>query len=282
MKKTFHRVTLALAAAACPVAPAFAQADAADWAAFLPPRPEPERPLRPLGPAHDDLARGGPLMAPTDATLLPAAEHRLLTLLAEGRWADAAAWLKEADPDVQARDAQGHTPLTLAIQGGQPALVRELLRRGAPLEQPGTGGFAPAALAAYLGDDVILRALIRQGADVRAPGPAGQTALHLAALAGQTRCIAVLLQARPVQGWAESYNAAGRHALAEAAFHGRLVVVRQLAAAGWSLAAPDRHQLNALHAAALGEQWPTVDELLAHGVPLPSPTTQLLIDRRVP
>ena len=263
------------------LAQAGTHSDSADWSSFIAAPAEPGRDGRPVDHLFQRTTAGGPWV-PMPAGSLASPEREWLSLLAQGQWTQAQTWLKDADPALDAQDAEGRTALTLAVQGNQPALLRELIRRGAPLDQKGVGGHTPLGLAAYLGQDVMVAELLRQGADPLTHSSLGQTALHLAAATGHTRCVAALLQARPAARWLDVYNRAGRHALAEAAFAGQLPVIRQLAQAGWPLSQLDAHQLNAVHAAALGEQWAVADHLIAQGVPVPGPITQVLLDRRTP
>lgn len=241
-------------------------------------------PAEPLRVEHErehvfaDLARGGPWRQAPRGSMAPAAQ-RLMDLLVAGQWLQAAAWLKESDPPVDARDAQGRTPLTLAVQGGQLNLVRELIRRGAPVDAQGLQGFTPLGLAAYLGQDLMVRELLRRGADLDLPGLTGQPPMHLACLAGQPRAVAALLAVRPGPRWAAQFNKSGRHPLAEAAYHGQLAVVQQLEQAGFPLAAPDQHRLDALHAAALGRQAPVARYLEAQVGPATHAVTLILIDQ---
>jgi ankyrin repeat protein len=239
-------------------------------------------PVEPVRVEHErehvfaDLARGGPWRQVPRGTMAPAAQ-RLMDLLVAGHWTQAAAWLKESDPPVDARDAQGRTPLTLAVQSGQLSLVRELIRRGAPVDAQGLQGFTPIGLAAYLGQDLMVRELLRRGADPDLPGLTGQPPMHLACLAGQTRTVAALLAVRPGPRWAGQFNRSGRHPLAEAAYHGQLAVVQQLLQAGMPMTAPDQHRLDALYAAALGRQAEVVRHLEAQGAEATHGVTLILL-----
>jgi len=78
--------------------------------------------------------------------------------------------------------------------------------------------------------------------------------------------------------WREP-NRQGRHALDEAALFGQIGAMQALLDAGAPLAEPDLHQLNAVHAAALGEQREALAWLRGRGVPVPSVLSQVLIDQ---
>jgi hypothetical protein len=259
------------------MAQATAQSDAAEWGGFISAPADPSRVDADRAHVFAGLTGEGPwLVRPWRALLEP--ERQLMSLLGEGKWAAAIKYLKDADPRVDMADEAGSTPLTLAVRGGDLPLVRELIRRGAPLDATGQGGFTPLGLAAFLGDDLMMRELLRQGANLDAHGATGQDAMHLACAGGQTRSVAALLKVRPVWRWM-SFNKAGRHPLAEAAFFGHLPVVEQLHLAGVPLAEPDQYQLNALHAAALGQQTQMVAYLQAARVPVPSAVTGILIEQ---
>lgn len=274
------RAMAVLALCACSfgaMAQATAQGDAADWGGFISAPADPARVDADRAHVFATLTGGGPWVARPRRELL-APERQLMGLLGEGKWAAAIKHLKDADPRVDMADDTGSTPLTLAVRGGDLPLVRELIRRGAPLDAIGQGGFTPLGLAAFLGDDLMMRELLRQGANLDALGATGQDAMHLACASGQTRSVAALLKARPVSRWM-SFNKAGRHPLAEAAYFGHLPVVAQLHQAGVPLAEPDQYQLNALHAAALGQQTQMLAYLQAAQVPVPSAVTSILIEQ---
>lgn len=259
------------------LAQASGASDAADWAAFTAGAADPARADKRQGHLFSTVKQGGPWLVQADGAL-GQQEQRLISMLVSQQWTQALAYLKEADPRVDQPDQLGRTPLTLAIQGGEMAMVRELIRRGAALDAPGQRGYTPLGLAAYLGDDLMVTELIRAGADLDALGATGQSAMHLACLAGQTRTVAALLKARPAKRWM-TFNRSGRHPLAEAAFHGHIKVLDQLIGAGVPAEAPDQYRLNAVHAAALGRQRAMLDHLQAQGVPVPSAVTQILIDQ---
>lgn len=251
-------------------------ADEHAWSAFASLPSEAPRPAKPLDLAFGDIRREGPWATSTAA--MPAADvSRLFDLLDQAKWPDALAWLKQTNPDLNRPDTLGRTPLSMAARAGQLALVREMIRQGADVDQRGAGGMTPLGGAALGGHELVVRDLLLAGAELDRPGATGQLPLHLACTTGQVRIVELLLQQGADWRWP---NRQGRHAVAEAAYFGQMGVLTALAARdGSSLAAPDVHRLNAVHAAALGGQLNTVDWLRARGVPVPSVLSQVLIDQ---
>ncbi len=250
-------------------------ADATDWSSFALRASEPPRmPIRSDLP-FKAISHEGPF-SPEREAHLSAETRQLLDLLGQAQWAEALAWLKSAQPALNKRDERGITPLSLCAKAGQLALVREMIRQGAELDQVGAAGMTPLGAAAFEGHDLIVRDLLRAGARTDVPGATGQLPMHLAAATGQTGSMALLRQHGADWTWP---NRSGRHVLAEAAYFGQHEAIRWLMTQGAALDAPDRHQLNALHAAALGEQRATVAWLRSQGVPVPHVMSQVLIDQ---
>lgn len=259
----------------CVIVPSWAQ-DSAEWASFM----EPAAPLERNGPVADEqfgvIKQGGPWHQ-LESTRWGQDEARLIALLKAKKWSEAAAWLKDKTPDVNAREPiTGATALSLASMDGRLDLVRELIRYGAELDRIGAGGWTPLGAAAFQGHELVARDLIRKGARLDAPGASGQLPLHLACATGQTRMIELLIG----QGanWRD-FNRQGRHAMAEAALFGQLPAMQVLQRLGANYREPDRYGLNAVHAAALGEQRTTLAYLQTQQVPVPSVITQIMVDQ---
>lgn len=250
-------------------------ADVDEWSDFKLPSSIPARDTPYPDLAFQDMKQEGPWARSVERRLAPS-EQRLQEHLLQARWTQALAWLKEARPDLNRRDESGVTPLTLAVRAGQMELVREMLRQGADIDQVGAGGMTPLGAAAYAGHDVIAKDLLRRGADVDARGATGQTPLHLACAAGHASTVSLLLQNGA--DW-QLPNKSGRYALEEAAYFGRIGVMQLIIKAGASPLQRDEHGLNAVHAAALGEQPAALDWLRQQGVPVQSMLTQLLIEQ---
>ncbi|HEX5357285.1 MAG TPA: ankyrin repeat domain-containing protein [Aquabacterium sp.] len=250
-------------------------ADQTEWSSFMPAGNQPERAGPVLDQVYQDVRRDGPWSRQSEVAL-SASERTLLQLLSERNWRDALAWLKQHQPDLNRRDDAGRTPLTMAVQGDQLELVREMIKRGADPDQAGASGMTPLGAAAFFGRETMVRDLLRAGADIDKPNNMGQTALHLACVSGQIRTVAFLLERGA--DWRLT-NKQGRHALAEAAHTGQLPILQLFKARGMDLSTPDFYRLNAVHAAAMGEQRETVAWLRAQGVPVNSVLTQLIIDQ---
>lgn len=84
-----------------------------------------------------------------------------------------------------ARD--GWTPLHYAASGPDPALVKWLLERGAPIDAPSPNRTTPLMMAAGYGAIDAAEVLLVAGADVRARNDAGFDAVAFARRAGRDR-----------------------------------------------------------------------------------------------
>ncbi|WP_133000281.1 ankyrin repeat domain-containing protein [Luteimonas arsenica] len=160
-----------------------------------------------------------------------------------------AALLRDAAAELDARNADGVTPLGIACGCGNWRLARFLLERGARTE-PEAG--SPPLLAAAGGDDddaAGVALLLKHKARVDARDARGRSALHEAALAGHAGIMEALLEARAD---ADARDDGGRTPLLEAAFGGHLAAVDLLAERA-DLHAVDGEGRNALHLACLCE-----------------------------
>ena len=131
--------------------------------------------------------------------------------------------------DVDATDADGHTPLHVAILADAPGVVRALLRAGAStrVKSRTVPGFDAAHLAARLGDPGILAAVLVRHPDVRATcGETRSTAAHVAARHGHADAVGALLASGSDP---ERLDGAGRTPSAAAAERGRAAVVEEVA-----------------------------------------------------
>ncbi|WP_132985837.1 ankyrin repeat domain-containing protein [Luteimonas terricola] len=158
-----------------------------------------------------------------------------------------AALLRDAAAELDARNAEGLTPLGVACGCGNWRLARFLLERGARTEPEGG---SPPLLAAAGGDDddvAGVALLLRHKAKVDARDARGRSALHEAALAGHAEIMAALLDARAD---ADARDADGRSPLHEAAFGGHLAALELLADRA-DAHALDGEGRNALHLACL-------------------------------
>lgn len=86
-----------------------------------------------------------------------------------------------AGVDLNAKDAYGSTPLTIAVTFGRTKVARALINAGADLAVADKHGSAPIHIAAFLGRVDIFKALIAKGADRFARNSDGSTAYDIAA-----------------------------------------------------------------------------------------------------
>jgi ankyrin repeat protein len=88
-----------------------------------------------------------------------------------------------ADPNTP--DAQGTTPLLVAVRCGHVDVVEALVEAGADVDQAGAWDYTPLMYAAIWGQVQIARLLLRYGADKRPRDKLGDTALQHAIMEGQ-------------------------------------------------------------------------------------------------
>ena len=116
-------------------------------------------------------------------------------------------WIKKGGVDAQ-RDTDGNSLLHSAVIGGQPDVVRELLKQGATVDLPNHDGSTPLMAAAQgwqpnaAAQDQLLQVqllqvqlLLENSADVNRQTAAGATALMSAAAHKRQEVMAVLLEA---------------------------------------------------------------------------------------
>lgn len=96
--------------------------------------------------------------------------------------------LPEMEWDGRARN--GNTALMLATYKKQAWLVRELLKKGARVNQ---SGWTALHYAAYVGDDESIKLLLNYSAKLDALSPNGTTPLMMAAHGGQVSSVKLLL-----------------------------------------------------------------------------------------
>jgi N-acyl-D-amino-acid deacylase len=100
--------------------------------------------------------------------------------------------LLDAGVDVNARDANGNTPLLLAAVYASPECVELLLKKGADVNAANKAGATPLMRAAT--DYPKAKLLIDAGADVKAKMSLGKTAIMIAALKyGNSKTVKLLL-----------------------------------------------------------------------------------------
>jgi ankyrin repeat protein len=84
----------------------------------------------------------------------------------------------EAGSDLDAEDAYGSSPLTVAATFGQTEVARILIEGGADLETTNNDGSTPLHVAAFLCRTEIVQLLLDHGANREARAHAGHTALE--------------------------------------------------------------------------------------------------------
>ncbi len=134
-------------------------------------------------------------------------------------------------------------------------LPMELVKCGAPCNQPDEDGFTPLIYAAELHHDSVLLKLLQSGANVNASSTySGQTALMLADAQG-TR---ILLNHGANM---EAHDTRGRTAL----FWADTPIAKVLLDRGARINAQDKHRLTALMCACYSDNRPMISLLLAYG-----------------
>ncbi len=88
-----------------------------------------------------------------------------------------------------------HSPLRLAIGRGHTAVVQNLIRNGANVDEVSRYSLSPLANAAEAGNREILKLLLEAGADINTQANDGYTALMRACIGGQSEAARVLLEA---------------------------------------------------------------------------------------
>ena len=95
--------------------------------------------------------------------------------------------------DVDARNADGSTPLQWAVFEGDAAEVQRLLDLGADVSLANDYGATPMGLAAEVANTEILKLLLDAGADVESPNADGMTSLLAVARTGNVDAATLLL-----------------------------------------------------------------------------------------
>jgi ankyrin repeat protein len=138
--------------------------------------------------------------------------------------------LLRAKVDVNAAEADGTTPLHLAVQANDLDTTRLLLTAGANARATNRYGSSPLMVAAINGNAAIIEALLGAGADPNTVASRGQTALMTAARTGNTNAVKILLDRGATIGAQEELL--GENALMWAAAEDHADVVTLLLARG--------------------------------------------------
>lgn len=149
---------------------------------------------------------GGLLLLTTALATTPTLSPEYLATLRSGDVRKLRAALDSGAP-VNARDAQGNTPLLHAAVYGDAACVRLLLERGAEVNATNASG--STALLRAASDFVKLKLLVEHGANVNARSQLGNTPLILAARPANSHRAVEFLLARGAQVDATNYFGGG-------------------------------------------------------------------------
>lgn len=97
--------------------------------------------------------------------------------------------------DVNARRADGSTPLQWAAFSDDVAEAKRLIAAGADVKATNNYGVSAMLLAADISSTELIQLLLKNGADASSANPDGETALHLVTRAGNIEAARLLLQA---------------------------------------------------------------------------------------
>ncbi|KAF5252683.1 hypothetical protein FANTH_2310 [Fusarium anthophilum] len=166
----------------------------------------------------------------------------------------------QADPDTTDKD--GRTPLSWAARNGHETVVRVLLERTSYVG-PEKDAMTPLSWASRNGHDPVVRLLLEHGSDPNVVDNNGWTSLGWATKNGHLATVVLLLQKNAKL---EKRNKAGRTALNLAARGGNEALMRLLLKSGADAKAADKAGLTALYWAARNRHKTVVQLLLEHGL----------------
>eukprot|EP01087_Luapelamoeba_hula_P007787 TRINITY_DN1911_c0_g1_i1.p1 TRINITY_DN1911_c0_g1~~TRINITY_DN1911_c0_g1_i1.p1 ORF type:complete len:796 (+),score=150.04 TRINITY_DN1911_c0_g1_i1:791-3178(+) len=132
--------------------------------------------------------------------------------------------------------AAGSTPLHLAAQQGDAALLRSLLSTGAPINATNQAGATPLHLAAFGNFVPCIKILVEEGADVNVQDAEGSTPLHHAASNHAAAAIAILIQSK---ARTDIFDDEGFAPLHHSAFNDSVDSLRSLVAHGANIELKD-------------------------------------------
>lgn len=159
------------------------------------------------------------------ATPAVASDQQLFEAIEEGKELVAEGLVIRKRANVNARNADGDTPLHRAVEKGMRGLAEVLLKHGSNARARAKSGETPLHLAALHSEPAYLDMLLAAGADPRARTDQGESVLLWAALTGHIVIVQRLLEAGAD---ANVGNLKGNLPLHAAADGGHLEVVRLL------------------------------------------------------
>src|SRR5688572_3527046 len=143
-------------------------------------------------PMRMKSAMAGVLLVSGLAAQAPPAADRFYQAIRQDDRASLGALVR--DDSVNAKDAQGQTPLMVAAAFGSADAVRTLIASGADVRAANSAGLTALHLAAD--NHAKARMLLDAGADVNAASQAGRTPLIVAAATSQSTEVVQLLLSR--------------------------------------------------------------------------------------
>jgi ankyrin repeat protein len=155
--------------------------------------------------------------------------------------------LVDRGADVNAKDEFGSTVLHQAYKGGNEAIVRLLVERGADVNAKDKYGNTVLHQAYKRGNEAIVRLLVERGADVNAKDEYGNTVLHQAYKRGNTAIVRLLVERGADVNVKDKF---GTTVLHEAANEGDEAIVRLLVKKGADVKAKGSGGWTVLHNAA--------------------------------
>ena len=127
-------------------------------------------------------------------------------------------------------DADGTTPLHMAVHNDDVSAVDRLIRSGADVNAKNDYGATPMSEAAITGNVAVMKHLLEAGADVESPNPDGQTALMIVARTSNVEAARLLLSHGANVNAVERWR--GQTALMWSAAERQPLMVKELVAAG--------------------------------------------------
>jgi len=141
--------------------------------------------------------------------------------------------LKEKGADINIRDRDGKTPLSVASWNGYKEIVKYLVKNGAYINY---GLHPPLCEAAYSGETEILKILLENGGDVNFRDEEKRSPLHCAAMGNQLKVIQLLMASGAKIESKDNYNNSPLHL---AVHKNKLEAVRLLLSQGAEIDAID-------------------------------------------